>query len=76
MNQAGRPNFRGQNQNYARRVLRAAAKKKAPGKSPGAFWSCELQNFYCVDRSICVMLIVLMLRNIGVCGGNRFGVKN
>lgn len=53
------------------------AAKKNGSPIPGSrFCDARYENLYCVDRSICVMLIVLTLRSMGVCGGSKFGVKN
>lgn len=32
--------------------------------------------YYCVGKMSCVKPMVLMVRNIGVRGGNKLGVKN
>jgi hypothetical protein len=53
-----------------------AAKKKRLPILGSRFCDARYENFYCVDRSICVMLIVLTLRSMGVCGGSKLGVKN
>lgn len=68
---------------YPRRLASRRSTKKVPAKkksgsqtSGAAKPLAGVVKSYCVERFICVMLMVLMLRSMGVSGGNKLGVKN